>query len=166
MKAGLRRFTLAVHLTSSVGWIGAAAAFLALAITAVGARDGQLARSAYIAMPVLISYVIVPAACGALLTGLVSALGTQWGLFRHYWVLTKLLLTTFAFVVLLVQIAPIRRLAEGAADPASSIAHLHGAKRPLVHSVGGLLVLLAVQVLGVYKPRGETPFAPRRRDEL
>jgi hypothetical protein len=46
-------------------------------------------------------YVIVPLAVAALLTGLVMALGTPWGLFRHYWVLISLVLTILATVVLL-----------------------------------------------------------------
>ena len=32
MTPGLRRFTFTTHITSSVGWVGAALAFLALAV--------------------------------------------------------------------------------------------------------------------------------------
>jgi len=37
----------------------------------------------------------------ALLTGIVQSLGTSWGLFRHYWVLAKVLITAVATVLLL-----------------------------------------------------------------
>jgi hypothetical protein len=36
---------------------------------------------------------IIPINLAVLITGLVLSLGTQWGLLRYYWVLTKFLLT-------------------------------------------------------------------------
>ena len=47
------------------------------------------------------NFVIVPLAIASLLTGVVQALATPWGLFRHYWVVIKLFLTVFATLVLL-----------------------------------------------------------------
>ena len=35
----------------------------------------------------------------------------------------------------------------------------------LPHSVGGLLVLLVIQVLNVYKPKGLTPYGWRKQQE-
>lgn len=163
MSPGLRKVALTLHLTASVGWVGAVAAFTALAVVGVSGKDGQLVRGAYVAMALLVSYVIVPLAIAALSTGLISSLGTSWGLLRHYWVLLKLVLTLVATVVLLVQVAPIKRLAAIAADPTASVAALPEAWRPLIHAVGGLLVLLVIQVLGVYKPRGLTRYGWRRQ---
>jgi uncharacterized membrane protein len=165
MSPGLRKLALTVHLTSSVGWIGAVVAFAALAIGGVSSLDSQTVRGAYLAMSVLVSYVIVPLAFAALLTGLVSSIGTTWGLFRYYWVLLKLLLTIVAIIVLLVQLEPIRHLARVAADPSSSISVLPEARRPLIHAAGGLIVLLLIQVLGVYKPRGLTRYGWRKQHE-
>jgi hypothetical protein len=65
-------------------------------------------------------YVIAPLAVSALLTGLVISLGTPWGLFRHYWVLISLGLTTLATFVLLLHMpsvsstASVARMADGA----------------------------------------------------
>ena len=58
-------------------------------------------RAAYIAMELTGWFVIVPLSLASLLTGLVQSLGTTWGLFRHYWVLVKFLLTIGATIVLL-----------------------------------------------------------------
>src|SRR5215217_6725683 len=99
MPAGLRKFALAAHLTCSLGWIGAVVAYLALGVAAATSQDAQTVRAAWIAMELTGWYVIVPLALAALLTGLVMALGTPWGLFRHYWVLISLLLTILATVV-------------------------------------------------------------------
>src|SRR3712207_2002873 len=101
MTPRLRKLALALHLTVSVGWIGAAIAYLALGVSAVTSRDTQTMRAAWIAMELTGWYVIVPLALAALLTGLVMSLGTPWGLFRHYWVLITLGLTILATVVLL-----------------------------------------------------------------
>lgn len=92
---------------------------------------------------------------------MISAVGTPWGLVRHYWVVLKLVLTVLATAVLLVQLAPIKALAALAADPAAVAADFAGARRSLIHSVGGLIVLGVIQVLGIFKPRGVTRFGRR-----
>lgn len=93
------------------------------------------------------------------------ALGTRWGLFRHYWVLISSLLTVIALVVLLVEIQTINRLATVAANPATSNDELRALPSTLLHSAGGLLVLLIITVLNVCKPRGLTPYGWRKLQE-
>lgn len=90
------------------------------------------------------------------------ALGTPWGLFRHYWVLISLLLTTFAVLVLLEHMPGVVAVADAMrrSDPAA----FHGSLRPdFEHAGGGLVVLLVVTVLNIYKPRGLTPYGWHRR---
>src|ERR1700704_845733 len=103
MTIGVRKFALTAHVTSSVGLLGSIAAFLALAISGLTSQDIKMVRAAYLAMELIARFVIVPLAFASLLTGLIQSLGTPWGLFRHYWVVVKLLLTVFATVVLLVR---------------------------------------------------------------
>jgi uncharacterized membrane protein len=110
-------------------------------------------------------YVIVPLALAALVSGLVMSLGTGWGLFRNYWVLISLLLTAVATVVLLVEPQTIGRFADVAANPATSGDDLRSLGSTLVHSVGGTVVLLAILVLNVYKPRGMTRYGWRKQHE-
>jgi ABC-type anion transport system duplicated permease subunit len=81
MPPGLRKFALSVHITLSVGWIGAVGAYIALDVAAASSQDMQTLRAAYLAMESIARYVIVPLAFAALLTGLVMSLGTKWGLF-------------------------------------------------------------------------------------
>jgi hypothetical protein len=166
MPPGLRKFALAAHLTLSVGWIGAVAAYTALDVATVTSQDAQTLRAAYLGMEVIARDVIVPLALASLLTGLVMSLGTTWGLFRHYWVLISLLLTIVATVVLLVETQTISYLADTAADPATSGDELRALGSTLVHSVGGTMVLLVVLVLNVYKPRGLTRYGWRKQQEL
>ncbi|MGH2688941.1 MAG: DUF2269 domain-containing protein, partial [Actinomycetota bacterium] len=165
MSPGLRKFALAVHLTLSVGWIGAVAAYIPLDVAAATSQDAQTLRVAYIGMDVIARSVIVPLALASLLTGLVMSVGTKWGLFRHYWVLISLLLTTVAAVVLLVETQTIGYFADRAADPATSGEDLRTLGSTLVHSVGGTVVLLVILVLNVYKPRGMTRYGWRKQHE-
>jgi hypothetical protein len=87
------------------------------------------------------------------------------GLFRHYWVLISLLLTTVATLILLAETRTISYLADRAADPATSSEDLGALGSTLVHSVGGTLVLIVVLVLNVYKPRGMTRYGWRKEEQ-
>ena len=161
MPPALRNAVLTTHVVTSVGWLGAVVAYIALDVTAVLSRDADRVRSAYLAMETTVTYAIVPLALAAVTIGVVNALGTSWGLFRHYWVLVKLLLTLVATAVLLVETRTIRSLAETAASGVDPQA-LPGT---LVHSIGGLIVLVLVTILSIYKPRGLTRYGWRKQQE-
>jgi hypothetical protein len=166
MTANLRKLLLTAHITFSVGWLGAVAAFLALAITGLTSRDAQMVRTAYSAMELTARFVIVPLALASLLSGLIESLGTPWGLFRHYWVLVKLLLTIFATIVLLAKMPLIGYAARRAAETTLSRADLRAVGIQLaVHATGGLVVLLVVTALSVYKPWGLTRYGQTRQQE-
>jgi hypothetical protein len=163
MAPAARKVVLTVHLTSSLGWVGAVVAYVGLGVTAATTQDAQTVRSAWIAMELTGWYVIVPLAVAALLTGLVISVVTPWGLFRHYWVLISLGLTILATVILVLHMPSVSattRIARAAND--AQLAHLGG---DLGHAVGGLLVLLVITVLNVYKPRGLTPYGWRKQEE-
>ncbi len=165
MRPRLRKFALAAHIASSVGWLGAVAGYIALDVSAATGQDARALRAAYLAMDLIAWYVVVPLALASLLTGLVMSLGTKWGLFRHYWVLISLLLTAIATVVLLAETRTISAFADIAADPTTSGEVLRALGSTLLHSVGGMVVLLVILMLNVYKPRGMTRYGWRKQDE-
>jgi hypothetical protein len=164
MAPRVRKFALTAHVTSSVGWIGAVAAFLALAVVGLTSQDAQTVRGAYLVMEPAAWLVLVPLAFASLITGLVMSLGTTWGLFRHYWVLFKLLINVFATIILLMYMGTFRYMAGVAADPSADLALVRNAS-PRLHAVLALLVLLVATVLAVYKPRGMTPYGWRKQRE-
>jgi hypothetical protein len=167
MTPRLRKLALTAHVTCSVGSLGAVAGFLALAIAGLTSGDAQIVRAAYLAMELTVWFVVLPLVLASLLTGLVQALGTTWGLFRHYWVLAKLLLNILVTIVLLLQMELISYLARVAAETTLSPADLRGLRiSPVVHAAGGLLVLLVPVALSLYKPRGMTPYGWRKQHEL
>ncbi len=166
MPPRLRKFVLTAHITFSVGWLGAVAGFLALAIAGLTSQNAQTVRAAYLAMELTAWFVIVPLSLASPLTGLLQSLGTTWGLFRHYWVLAKLLLTTFATIVLLSKMPLIDHAARLAAETALPSADLRAAGMQLVvHATGGLLVLLVITTLSVFKPWGRTHYGRRKQPE-
>lgn len=160
----LRKFVLTTHITASVGWLGAVAGFLALAITGLASRDAQTVRAAYLAMELVGWFVIVPFSLVALLTGLVHSLGTEWGLFRHYWVMTKFLLTIISVLILFMYTQTLSTLGDLAADMTLSIDDLRNPS-PVLHATGGLLVLIVAATLSVYKPWGLTRYGRRKQQE-
>jgi hypothetical protein len=162
----LRKLMLIAHITSSVGLLGAIAGFLVLAIAGLAARNAEIVRACYLTMPLIAWLVIVPLALASVLIGIVQSLGTRWGLFRHWWVLAKLLVTVFATTVLLMKMQLIDTVAGVAADTALSGANLHDARLELaVHAGAGLLVLLVPMALSVYKPAGMTRYGWRKQHE-
>lgn len=166
MPPGLRKFALTAHVTASVGWMGAVAAFLALAIAGLRSRDTQTVRAAYLAMDLTAWAVIVPLAFASLFTGIVQSLGTSWGLIRHYWVLIKLLITVLATLVLLMHMPAIGQVAGLAAVTTLSSGDLRALRVQVAVDAGAaLVVLLVATVLGIYKPRGLTPYGWRKQTE-
>ncbi|HEX9664028.1 MAG TPA: DUF2269 domain-containing protein [Candidatus Binatia bacterium] len=163
MAPGLRKFVLAAHLTFSIGWIGAVVAYLALGVSSVTSQDALTVRGAWVAMELTGWYVIVPLALAALLTGLVISMGTKWGLFRHYWILISLALTILATVVLLLHMPTVSLMADAARE--ADGADLGGLGGDLLHPGVGLLVLLVITALNVYKPRGMTRYGWRKQHE-
>ncbi|HVL86732.1 MAG TPA: DUF2269 domain-containing protein [Candidatus Thermoplasmatota archaeon] len=161
----LRKLLLSAHLTVSVGWIGAVLAYLALDVAVATSGEESTLRAAYASMELVASNVILPLSLAALATGVLLALGTRWGLFRHYWVVVSLLLTVAAVAVLWVELGTIRALAATAADPATTFDELRALPGTLPHSAGGLAILLLVQLLNVYKPAGLTRYGWRKQRE-
>lgn len=164
MTPGLRRFALTAHVTSTVGWLGAIAAFLALAVAALISEDATLVRGAYLSMELIGWYVLVPLCVASLVTGLVMSLGTTWGLFRHYWVLAKFLITVVASVILFIYTKTLGHLGDLAATTNLSIDDLRNPS-PVLHASAAVLALLVTTTLSVYKPRGLTAYGRRKEEE-
>jgi hypothetical protein len=166
MPPNVRRLTLTMHVTASVSWVGALLVFFVHALASLWVTDDYAVRGLSLAMGLTTWFVVLPLAVATLVSGLVQALGTAWGLLKHYWVAFKLALTVFATSILLLKLQPISYLAEMAAWSETAATDLAGLRTSLaVHAGGGLFVLLATLVLAIYKPAGLTPRASRRNGE-
>ena len=164
MKPGLRKFVRTIHVTVTVGWLGAVAGFLALAITGLTSRDSQTVGAAYISMDLITRLVIVPLSLVPLfLTGPLLSLGTPWGLFRHYWIIVKLVINILSTLILLIHLQPISYLSRVAAAGTLSHDDRNLQIQMIIAAGAGLLALLAATVLAVYKPRGMTAYGWRKQ---
>jgi hypothetical protein len=167
MAPGARKLALTAHVTASVGWLGAVTGFLVLAVVGLTSADDQSVRAAYLAMGLIARFVVVPASVASLATGLLQSLGTPWGLFRHYWILAKLLLNLLCSIVLLVHMQPITYMADAAVAMSLSPGDLVEVRTQLVfNAAAAVIALLAATTLGVYKPRGMTPYGWRKLREV
>jgi hypothetical protein len=163
MSSPVRRFALSVHLTCSVGWLGAVIAYIGLGVAAVSSTSPETVRGAWTSMEVVGWYVLVPLAAGSWLSGLVMALWTKWGLFRYYWVLFAFVLTTLATAVLVFHMPDVSSVADIArAGDVAKVAQYGG---DLFHAVLALLLLLVIQVLNLYKPPGLTRYGWRKNNQ-
>jgi hypothetical protein len=158
-----RKLALTTHVTASVGWLGAVIAFLALSVAGLTSQDPQTVRGAYLVMELTGWVVLVPLSLASLVSGLVCSLGSAWGLFRHYWVLFKLVINLVATIVLLLYMQTLERLGDVAAATTLSDTRLGGLRdpSPVLHAAAALLLLLVATTLAIYKPRGLTRYGQR-----
>ncbi len=157
MSPRLNRLMLTTHVTVSVGWFGAVTVFVVLAIAGISSADLLLARASYLAMELIGWFVVVPFCLASLVTGIIQAVGTKWGLFKHYWIIVKLILTLFATVALLLHMKPIGELSLAASATGDFKTVLPGLKLQLVANSGAaFLLLLAIITISVFKPWGKT----------
>jgi len=170
MTPALRKLTITAHVTFSVGWLGAVAAFLVLSIAGLTSHDAEVVRGAYLSMDLISRFIIIPMCFAALATGLLQALGTPWGFFRYYWILLKFGLALFATIALLIHqfavMAVAARRVSGAATETLFSTDLAPLKTELVRAPSlAILLLLVVTTLGVYKPWGLTRYGRRKQQE-
>ena len=165
LSPSFRKLVRTAHITFTVGWLGSVAGFLVLAIAGLNSQDTQIVRAAYLAMDLITRFVIVPLSLAPLLTGPILSLGTPWGLFRHYWILVKLVITILSTLILLIHVQPISYLSHAAAEGTLSSAD-HGLRIQMVAAASAALVaLLVATALAVYKPRGMTRYGWRKQYE-
>ena len=161
----VRKTGLSLHVISSVAWLGSVMAFIALAVAGiVSAHDPQVVRAVYPSMELIAWSVIVPISLASLVTGITQALTTEWGLFRHYWVLAKFLLTTAAVALLLLHMTAVKRAA-ALAPTGGTVALTSLQNRLLVDACLTAGVLLIATALSVFKPWGMTPYGWRKQNE-
>lgn len=170
MTPAVRKLAITAHVTFSVGWLGAVAAFLVLSIAGLTSHDAEVVRGAYLSMDLISRFIIIPMCFAALITGLLQALGTPWGLFRYYWIMLKFGLAIFATFALLVHqfgaMAEAAKRVSGAAAETLFSADFGPLKTELVRAPSlAIVLLLVVTTLGVYKPWGLTRYGRRKQQE-
>jgi hypothetical protein len=154
-----RNLLLTVHVVVAVGVLGVDLVLLTLGVTGLASHDAALTRAVYLTMGLLADTILLPLAIGALASGVLLGIGTNWGLTRHYWVLSKLVLTIGLATVAVFVLRPAldRAAAQVVATPlaelsAAGIGQL--ARVAAVAPAAALLVLLTAVAFAIFKPWG------------
>lgn len=168
LSPSLRKLVLTIHVITTMGWLGSAAAYIPIAAYVLNNQDADMVRSAIQIMSLVANFIVVPVAFASLLTGVALSLGTRWGLFRHYWIFFKLLFTVIAVFMLVAYIVELNHAASIASKSILSSTDLSILKDSIhiVHPSGGLLIVLVATVLSVYKPKGMTRYGWRKQQEI
>ncbi len=153
-----RRGILVIHLASSIGWLGLDAALVVLGIVGLATDDPVTTRSAFVVDGVLATYLMPVLSLLALVTGIVIAAGTTWGLFRHWWVVVSLVITVAMTAAVLIFLVPqMRDLANEAAHltDGTVLTTMHMDRLKLVIApAAGLILLIFLTGMNVHKPWG------------
>ena len=143
----LRKAVVTAHVVTSVGWLGAEAVLLVLAAAGLAGADRAVV---YPAAGLVGEILLAPLSVAAWVVGVVSALGTPWGLLRYRWVLVKLVATTVMTGLILFRLLPNLRTA---ADLGPALPPVDRVGLVVATSVATTL-LVAVTAVSVYKPWG------------
>src|SRR5947209_19909931 len=85
----VRAALLTVHVAASAGWLGLDGALVVLEVIGLHSDDPALQTGISIAMAAIACWILIPLVFASLCSGLVLAVGTQWGLARHWWLIAK-----------------------------------------------------------------------------
>ncbi len=90
---------VAIHVLSVASWIGGTLAMLLLAIYLQNGTNGEQLLYSLENMEVIDENLLKYPALLTLFTGILLSVWTQWGLVKHYWVITKLVLTILTIMI-------------------------------------------------------------------
>ncbi len=155
-----RRASLVVHAAASAGWLGLTLGLFALGVTAATTGSAVTVEASVRAMKLFADWLLLPLAFLTLLSGLLLALGTPWGLARHRWVYTKFWLT------LATTTATVFALRPGVNDAVFAVAAgepVPDAGDILFGPVVSLSAYLFMTVISILKPWGLTRRGRRLR---
>jgi hypothetical protein len=148
----VRSTLLTVHVAASAGWLGLIGALVVLEVIGLDSSDPALRTGISVAMAAIACWILIPLVFTSLCTGLVLAMGTSWGLTRHWWLLAKsgiaAVLTTTGVALMLPRLP---HVLAGEGEPIQL-------KTLALRSVALVLLLIATGI-SVAKPWGKTRLA-------
>lgn len=152
---GARKWMLFLHLLCIGGWLGATVAMAFLGLLGRTTGNPEVRRAVYLLMSIMDRNLIVPLVIASILTGVILALRTQWGLFRHFWVMAKLVLALGMVAFAVSTVMPWVHALADATAAGGDVALVETVGQRLVVGAGIFLVALcAIIFLAVFKPRG------------
>lgn len=155
LRPAARKTVMAVHVFAGVALAGELWVLVVVNLYATVVAGPALSAAAYHVMGVLIFTGGAPLSLTALASGVLLSLTSRWGLTRHWWVFTKLVL----LVVLILAGVLLFQPAETAATVEQGMRT--GARQWEQVAVVSTQLAMAgtATALAVFKPRGRTPWS-------
>jgi hypothetical protein len=144
----LRKAVLTLHIATAVGWLGADVVMLTLGTA--GLSGSVSPAVVYPAMGLLGVVLFTPLSFLVWVVAVVNALGTPWGLLKHWWVTTKLIIVSAMLVLVVIGFYP---LVSDAWTLGAALPHQERLNLVIAPSVSSLLLITAT-ILSTYKPWG------------
>ncbi|MFG1704917.1 hypothetical protein ACFLIM_17155 [Nonomuraea sp. M3C6] len=152
MRPRIRKSVMVIHVVVSVALLGEVWGLVVLNTAAALTKDLELAHAAYRLMPALVFAGGIPLSLTALITGILLALTSHWGLFRYYWTAAKLVLLVAVICVGMFLFDPEGMAAATEGGRAAVATRQWGQ----VAALGTQIVMLMIATaLSVFKPRGK-----------
>jgi uncharacterized membrane protein len=154
-----RNWLLSLHITSGGLWFGTALCSAALALSLRALTNGDALYGINVARNLMGQFIIVPAAVLSVITGVLLCGFTNWGFFKHNWVMVKQLLTLISIVAGSIWLGPWTKEMTTISETARSQAWQNADYLRLENAVmvGGVLqtmVLIIIIVISTVKPWG------------
>ncbi|GAP99996.1 DUF2269 family protein [Leptolyngbya sp. NIES-2104] len=155
-----RNWLLSLHIASGGLWFGTALCSVVLALSFRSLNDGDGIYGINTARNLLGEFVIVPSAILSVVTGALLCAFTNWGFFKHFWVMAKQLVTLILIVVGSVWLGPWTKEMTAISEVARSQALQNPSYLSLqsVVAIGGALQTLALLIIiaiSTVKPWGK-----------
>jgi hypothetical protein len=142
-----RKAVLTLHIATSVAWLGVDLVLLTLGIAGLTGADPDVV---YPAQSLVGRVLFMPLSALVWLIGVTNAVLTPWRLFKHWWVLVKLGVTTLMLVLVVFLLYP--ALTQGG-ELAGAMAFPDRVNLVVAPSVSSSLLIFAT-ILSTYKPWG------------
>ncbi|WP_347490771.1 DUF2269 family protein [Desulfoscipio sp. XC116] len=88
-----RAWLKSFHILFCCAWVGAALSIVLLGLVKGHVPNGDELYAVNASIKLVDDYIIIPAALGSLITGLLICWLTNWGFFKHKWIIVKLVMT-------------------------------------------------------------------------
>ena len=164
MSPKTRKVVLLLHVISAVGWLGLHIGNITFAITGLTTGDPRTQQTAFRAVDMIGGMLLIPISLLAFTTGVVLALGTRWGLVRHWWVLTKFVLTLIPVILIPLSLLPGYRELAGLvnAAPPDEVVEVGNLGISLIAAaIVSTSMYLTSVTLSIFKPWGRTKWGRR-----
>lgn len=166
-----RKTILVLHIISGIGWMGVDMALFVLLMTAHSSSDATLVVSSFNAIRIIVPVAVPTLSISILVTGLILGLGTPWGVFRYWWVLVKLILSTIMTVLVFIALVPGVNEIAGLDLTMTSADAVRASLGPIADGlmfppVVSFLMLATATILSIFKPWKFTPWSKTNAKEI